>query len=770
MSTRSPLPVPFGVRGLLPSKPSDPDFDFRRGTQGWASVDGSLAVRSTKAGLELRGVAPGGTFTSPRIALPAGVVAVVSLEVRHRQGDPFATLALGPGFRSDDSRYFAIPTTGRWETVVVSVPWVAGADRLRLQPAEGKGVLELRSIRVRTADRIPPAPWADPVALRGKEIVAAGQWLVDGTFSARWLAANPDFTRSFPYTGLVLPLVLDREALSGTGLPVDRCFAHDLMWTKVPIEWRMLAPEVAALRSTRWRHVRANYLNATFGDASDGTLLPDLRDDREAGAWAGNAAMMGRACREAGLRGIWLDTEQYGRWPGTPGGPFPLGRDTPEVLRRRGAQWIEAVQREFPAVRLIVTFAWSPDVRVAGFLEGVAPFLDGILAGLRDPGRIVHGYENSFYYGWGPGNPYAAQGYDGSHGRFHRMRLGQRDWRRHAADPARHDRFVETGTAAWVEDHPYAPWAGWPEGRPESVWSNLPLAVQHTDRTVWVWSEHTHYRHAFEERRRANPFCFAVANRAADPVSGSWRETFAGDPFAAGWTFDFDIEDAGRKKDPDDARPVFDDRGMPYRWESGALLVESEVPAGGLRPVVGQRLRAVRPVRAVGAGERVACGAEWVVDDLGHGVPPIAVGWFDTARGRETSGFWAAVLDPSTVLVVRSSPGKAPEVRTIALGRTRLAPGDRVAVRLRHDGATGRSLVDVRSGSVSASLAIAGGAGKAGWDEVGVALAEPGVVGAIAVARRDAAGFGEVASGRDARAPSRPQRLRLTMVSVERSR
>ncbi|MFM7320480.1 MAG: hypothetical protein ACKO5K_03015 [Armatimonadota bacterium] len=679
------------------------DVDFRKSGSDWTSVDGSLNLRRGPEGLEVRSLQPGGALTSPQITVPEGRIALVSLEIRRDTGDPFGVWELGPRFNSNDTRTFVTRASGGWETIEVAIPWGAGANRLRLRPFERAGRCVLRAVRIRIVDRIPPAPWADPVALRGKEIVAAGQWLVDGAFSARWLADNPEFTRTFPYTGMVLPLVLDKEALSGTGLPVDRCFAHDLMWTRVPISWRMLAPEVAALRRTTWRHVRANYLNATFGDASDGTRLPDLANEQDAAIWAGNAAAMGRACREAGLLGIWLDTEQYGRWPGTPGGPFPLGREPPEVLRRRGTQWIEAVQREFPAVRLIVTFAWSPDLAAAGFLRGVAPFLDGILAGIRAPGRIVHGYENSFYYGWGPGNPYAAQGYDGSHRRFERMRLGQRDWRRYAADPAKFDRFVEVGTAAWVEDHPYAPWMGWPEGRTESVWSNLPLAVQHTDRTVWVWSEHTHYRHAFEERRRANPFCFAIANRAAGAATGSWRETFDTDPFAAGWTFDFDIDDAGIKRDPDDVRPVFDDRVLPYRWAAGALTVESEVPAGGLRPMAGQRLRAVRPVRPVEAREVVACTAECIVDDIGGAdVQPVAVGWFDTARGREVSGFWAGLLDASTLIVVRSVPGGVPVVRTIGLGRGRVGPGDRVMLRLRHDGRSGRSVVEVRAAGVSA--------------------------------------------------------------------
>ena len=61
------------------------------------------------------------------------------------------------------------------------------------------------------------------------------------------------------------------------------------------------------------------------------------------------------------MKGFWLDTEQYGnyRWrtesgvpefdPKRPGNlKFPLGKDEDAVLRKRGRQWIEAVQKELP--------------------------------------------------------------------------------------------------------------------------------------------------------------------------------------------------------------------------------------------------------------------------------------------------------------------------------------------------------------------------------------------------------------------------------------
>ncbi|MFY7954332.1 MAG: hypothetical protein ACOVT5_17655, partial [Armatimonadaceae bacterium] len=450
---------------------------FENRTEGWAAVDETADLFTSQAGLRATGKAKGFALVSPKFEFPSGKVAIVTLVVKNLGPDPFATLAVGPGFRNDDSRYFLIPTSGKWETVVVAIPTVGAINRLRLFPMEGKGTVVIRSIRVDVADVVPPDRWADPRALRGKEIVVAGQWATTPEFGADWLARHPDFTKTFPGNGLVMPLTVDRDALRKLGQPGDRAFVHDLLWNTTKLDWAMLAPEVARLRAVRWRHVTANYANATLGDHSDGRFQPDLRSDSDWAVVENNTRLLGRACREAGFRGVWLDTEQYGAYrvgdgqakpAGFREGIYPFGRDTPDVLRRRGAQWIRALQREFPEVRVIITFAWSPDTAIAGFLKGVVSFLDGVLEGIREPGRLVHGYENSFYYGWGANSPYAKQGYDGSHRRFQRMRLGQRDWRKFAADPGRYDRFVEIGTGAWVEDHPYANWSGWPLGQETS--------------------------------------------------------------------------------------------------------------------------------------------------------------------------------------------------------------------------------------------------------------------------------------------------------------
>lgn len=722
---------------------ADQVWDFRNGAHGWVSGDNSATVRPGSDGIAFDSRKPGASLTSPPLGtLPVGKVALVTLNAQSHGPDPFATVSVGPEFRHDFSRYFLIPNSGRWQTISVAIPIPVGSDRLRLQPFEGRGRILIRSISLRFVDRIPAQPWADPARLRGKEIVAAGQWATDGTFGSRWLHEHPGFTARFPYTGLVVPGLADLSRAPSPGLEPKHHFVHDLAWTTHRLEWEQLAEDANRWARVNWRHVRHNYLNATLGDASDGARQPDLRSDTDWSVLEHNTRLSARFCKVAGLRGLWLDTEQYGgyRMPnGVPKpadfreGNFPLGRDTPDVLRKRGQQWIRALQSELPEIRILITFAWSPDTAAAGFLKGVAPFLDGVLAAIREPGKLVHSYENSFYYGWGPGNPYNGLGYDGGHTRFERMRLGQRDWRKYSRHPERYDRFVEVGTAAWVEDMPNATWSGWPEGLDSSVWSNLPLAVQHSDRTVWIWSEHTHYGHALDENRRPNPFCFAVANRALPPIATGFSQRFDRDPFQGGWTFDADFLDAGRKRDPADKRPVFDDATVPYRWDRAkrALVVESEMPVApdgvGMGFVDGQRMRCVRPIAPVVPARPWKLVAELAVDDFGDGargkVRPLAVGLFATGSALPDSGTWVRLAGSDALEIgVDGADGK----RTLArVGLTTRIPR----------GAAWRLVMERHRGGRLSVSAWVGGKKTMAWsgrcaartmslDEVGVALSE----------------------------------------------
>lgn len=151
-----------------------------------------------------------------------------------------------------------------------------------------------------------------------------------------------------------------------------------------------------------------------------------------------------------------------------------------------------------PAVKIIVTFAWSPDAVGYEPLQGSIPFLDGVLDGIEPPGQLIHGYENTFYYGQGPGTFNAAndgkqEGFAGDRGRYEAARAWIKEWRSLSGNPPKYDRFVKTGMAAWVEDDPWSLYPGWPSGTKSSLWSNLPLALAYSDEYVWMWSEHTHY-------------------------------------------------------------------------------------------------------------------------------------------------------------------------------------------------------------------------------------------------------------------------------------
>ena len=83
------------------------------------------------------------------------------------------------------------------------------------------------------------------------------------------------------------------------------------------------------------------------------------------------------------------------------------------MLRKRGRQWIRAVQGELPKIKIMITFAWSPDANEYEPIRGANAFLDGVLEGIEAPGQLIHGYENTFYFGQAAGTKYTREGFPG---------------------------------------------------------------------------------------------------------------------------------------------------------------------------------------------------------------------------------------------------------------------------------------------------------------------------------------------------------------------
>lgn len=697
-------------------------WDFRRGLCGWQANAGVVRTRVTPDGIALTVKGPDPFLTSPPIGKAAGPFVVVVLTMRST-GDPIGQIYYGAEFSEAQSVPFAIRNDGRWREVRVTLPALESGARLRLDPCHTSGEVGVASLRVEAHASAPRELWASPAELRGKRLIGAGQYANYGgeqAVTSRYLARHPEFLARYPFDGIVLSVPVPAAVVARYRLDPGEYRLQNLLWTPLGLDDAAFAEARADLKAVRWGHVTDNFLNVTMSDATDGKRLLRLDDDRDWAAVEANFAAAARLCRAAGLTGIWLDTEQYGNYQSS-GDKFPLGRDSAAVLRRRGAQWIRAIQRELPAVQILVTFAWSPDADGYGPLKGATPFLNGVLDAIQAPGAIHHTYENTFYFGQGPGTLYAASdgkanGYPGGRARFETAVASIRSWRSLSGNPAKYDRVVKTGMAAWVEDDPWNAWGNEP-GLSWSLWSNAALALAYSEKYVWVWSEHTHYAHGLAAGNGVNPFLASLTNQTFNTgreAAVALAEDFATDPLRRGWHFDFDMLAIARKTKPEHAMPTMSPEALPYAWEpkSRSVRVRGDAPAG----LPTQRRRFVHPVRP---SARFAARFDLRIETLPRDpANPIRLGLF--AHGapvdrqsvsiliRAADSVWLSVADRRARL-----PLAAPLVpgRTYGFTLTRGTAVDAVAL--------GGAVVIGRA-------RLPKGAGAAALDEFGVALDDTG--------------------------------------------
>jgi len=732
-------------------------WNFAGEPQDWTKSPAVTTFRSTPEGLVVGATAIDPYLVGPEVSYPGLPFVTVTLRMRS-SGDSSGQIFFGTTFSETDSRAFGVTADGEWHEYHVVLPALTGMNRLRLDPSHDGGDFTIAWIRVEASATAPIEAWASPRELRGKKFIAAGQYGAQGgatSVTSRFLAKNPDFLATFPYDGYVVPAVIDADWGEKLGLPRRDYFVHELLWNSVKLPYEALAPAIADLNSVRWGNVTDNFLNCTLLDGADGRFTPDLADDRDWAILEQNAALAARLCREAKLKGFWFDTEQYTnyRWRTKTGVPeydpdkpqelkFPLGKDTPEVLRRRGAQWIKAVQAELPAVKIIITFAWSPDTNEYYMLKGANPFFDGVLDAIQAPAELIHGYENTFYYGHGPGTTHTQDGFPGGRQKFAWARSQMKAWRAFSSNPSKYDAFLKVGMAAWVEDDPWNVWDGFPSGHKASFWSNLPLALAYSDEYVWVWSEHTHYAHGFQRGEGVNPFLASLSNQTfntgSEPVA-AFTEDFASDPLRRGWYFDFDMLDIGRKKAPTHDVPLMSADAVPYVWSKAAKAVQIDGtwPEGPRQDAVAapsQRRRYVRPIQPVSGKKNFHATLDFRIEAFdARPENPIVLGLFCSDQPLNLQSLTLQIGAPDLVHVVLTANGQVQDWPLSV--RDGLKTDHTYRVMFDYDEATGLLQASLIAPSLGPSPVaqvqriVPAATDSFAWDEFGIALWEAAQTG-----------------------------------------
>lgn len=257
-----------------------------------------------------------------------------------------------------------------------------------------------------------------------------GMLLIGGSVSAdepprkklvEWAAVEPTTAymrehvremEQLPFDGLVFHLKTDDNEQMVWNMWGEQVFSVD-----------QFSREIADLQATEFERLTERFLrcNVTPGNVAwdDDDAWKVVLDNFRTGA---------QIVEQTGCRGIMFDTEQYVHepfaWPPrpqeeTPTEPITDGEakqvePTPEekaipaevsdLVRRRGREWIRAINAECPEITILITYAWragqpteGESFRVHGY-ELIPAFLDGVLEGASDTTRIVDAWEYSYPY------------------------------------------------------------------------------------------------------------------------------------------------------------------------------------------------------------------------------------------------------------------------------------------------------------------------------------------------------------------------------------
>jgi hypothetical protein len=517
--------------------------------------------------------------------------------------------------------------------------------------------------------------WVSPAELRDKKVINTGIFsrvnYEDPDWpSPQYLATHPDYLANTPFDGVTIPVPIDPAWTASQGLVSQPLYGlNQLTMLNVPIPWSVVEDAVNDLKRVQWGNVTDNFLWYCFsGFASDEDAATKAVRPDSAADWnvvVQNAVLCARMCREAGLKGFMMDPEQYGNY--SSGEYYPFGLGTAETWRARGEQWINAVQAEYPEIVLNSFFTWGPESQPGGWADypNLANFMNGVLAGIQAPARIIHGWESTFWYGMNRTIDGVSAQFAGDRNVYAQTRSDIRNvWRSYSDNPEKYDAFVDVGMAAWVDSDPYNLPDGWPPGflNDPGPWSNLAATLAYSDEYVWTWSEHTNYP---QTRGVLNPFLASIANRTFNTGSepaASFTEDFAADPMKNGWSFDFNMLDIGR----DIGRPsvTMTTDSVAYAWAeaTGSVDVRGNWTRGRLGDVEGlataQRRRYTKPVEPLTRGSDIQLGMDLTVDSFGSDAGnPIMLGLFHTAATTAAQAMCLEIVDASTARVVVAGDG-----------------------------------------------------------------------------------------------------------------
>jgi len=313
----------------------------------------------------------------------------------------------------------------------------------------------------------------------------------------KYVAFGWEFENATPSNLLQIVDSLDRTPLDGIGMYprlVDR-YGKPIkakLMDQPALDWLDLEPWVPAFRElTSHRSLRESFLKSICAP----TNRLDWTDDATWRRVSLTMRNLARLAREGGLKGLWVDDEDYHRqrqyyWCA---GDPPYDRLF-EIARARGREVFSAMLSEYPDMTIfffrfftrVHAYARSEDPASACRANGdVWPaFLNGLLDVLPPTARVVDGYEYGYRFDAEKDGYYV--GYANQKSRFSRLAASSNRTKyltQVSSAPAMYmDMYVSPEGERW-----HAPPLN--GSRANRIIANVGQATQVSDEYVWFWGE-----------------------------------------------------------------------------------------------------------------------------------------------------------------------------------------------------------------------------------------------------------------------------------------
>ena len=363
---------------------------------------------------------------------------------------------------------------------------------------------------------------------RDKKVIKTGQ----DRPSVAYLTANIAEMEKLPFDGVAISL--ERP---GDGPIHERKLVFQ-WWQPKRIEEPVYTDTVSALKKVKFKRFTDNFL--FISTQSRFESAPSWTDDEKFAAIKDNMVLAARIARDAGLKGIVLDVEQYGgmkwaQWMIRFAYPYAASQEPgmfkrkliPRITsweeyvaatRKRGREIMAAMCEVYPEIVILVLPGLHSVAKerigrgnhwVEKPLEGLASsdyallaaFGDGMLEGMGDKATLIDGYESSYAFTMNK--------------RFVAARKEIEDAVSASAVPELYRQRMDVGFGLML-DNRYNVRGGW-HSDPKDFYANhftpkewgnaLYFSMLNADRYVWIWNENS------------GAVCFANSGKNGKPAN-----------------------------------------------------------------------------------------------------------------------------------------------------------------------------------------------------------------------------------------------------------